>query len=116
MKETNCYNCGIRIWFDDDYYNTLVFTHKSFYCPNGHSQSFVGKTKDQLIIDGLKESMNRYITQKDKELFEKNREIIRLKENTFYCAKCYKFFTSKNNLNRHNNKIHENDKSKRCKK
>jgi hypothetical protein len=109
MKETNCYSCGVKIYFEDDYHQTLLSTHRTFYCLNGHPQNFVSKTQDQIIIQGLKESMNKYTAQKETELFEKNREIIKLREHTFHCSKCNRFFTSKNNLNRHS-KIHENDK------
>jgi len=40
MKETNCCTCGVRIYFDDDFYNTLRNKHQTFYCLNGHGQSF----------------------------------------------------------------------------
>ncbi len=40
-----------------DHHDRLVETHKSFYCPIGHSQSFVGKTKQEKEIESLERQL-----------------------------------------------------------
>jgi hypothetical protein len=51
MKDINCCECGVRIYFEDDYYDTLKNTKKTFYCLNGHSQVFISKTDAEIQKD-----------------------------------------------------------------
>lgn len=45
FSEITCANCGIVFCIEDDYVSILKKEHKTFYCPNGHAQSFVGETE-----------------------------------------------------------------------
>ena len=42
MTSIECCTCGIVFWAPDQYVTNLRETHQSFYCPNGHGQSFRG--------------------------------------------------------------------------
>lgn len=45
MKTTNCYSCGISFGMPDDYYDYRLQDHRTFWCPNGHSQSFLAESE-----------------------------------------------------------------------
>lgn len=97
MQETNCCICGVKICFDDGFYNTLKKTHKTFYCLNGHAQSFVAKSeaeKQKEICDIIKK-------ESDKRIDELEQEIESLRDKSIYCPTCKKFFKSTYALNRH---------------
>ncbi len=46
-----CIGCGVVFALPCVLRERLLESHKSFYCPNGHAQQFVGKTKDEEIAD-----------------------------------------------------------------
>ena len=107
MEETNCCECGVKIYFDDDFYNTLRKTHKTFYCLNGHSQSFVGKSeaeKQEEICNIIKQESN-------KKIDELKEEIQSLRDKSLHCSKCDKFFKSTYSLNRHIRNKHKAQKT-----
>ncbi len=39
-----CIQCGVGFAMDEDYYNNRRADKKSFYCPNGHAQHYLGET------------------------------------------------------------------------
>lgn len=43
----SCYSCGLLFAMTADYRNRKLEDHSSFYCPNGHSQGYIGETKEQ---------------------------------------------------------------------
>ena len=43
--EITCYKCHITFWITDAFDDQLRSCHNTFYCPNGHSFSYQGKTK-----------------------------------------------------------------------
>ena len=50
LEVQNCCTCGIQFGVPKDYDSRLRKTGKSFYCPNGHSQSYtVGETEEQKL-------------------------------------------------------------------
>ena len=53
-----CANCKVLFWVSEGHKDRLRSDKKSFYCPNGHSQSFVGK-KDSEIIDELRTELQK---------------------------------------------------------
>ena len=61
-----CINCGVVFALPCILREQLLENHKSFYCPNGHAQQFIGQTKDE-EIESLE---NDYIT-----LEEENRKL-----------------------------------------
>lgn len=45
MKNEECCNCGVIFGMTDYYYNQRREDHKTFYCPNGHGQSYTAETE-----------------------------------------------------------------------
>lgn len=41
MEYTNCSVCGDRIYFTEERHEALKTGKKSFYCPQGHGQSYI---------------------------------------------------------------------------
>jgi hypothetical protein len=58
-----CISCGIPFAIPVDYKEMLKQKHTSFYCPNGHSQYYSGKTQAELLAEKLKQKENE-IAQK----------------------------------------------------
>lgn len=44
-----CYSCGVLFAMAEDFYQHRLADRKSFYCPAGHSQAYVGKTDAQKL-------------------------------------------------------------------
>jgi hypothetical protein len=42
LVPVTCCSCGIPFGLPENHKTTLVNNHKSFWCPNGHSQHFTG--------------------------------------------------------------------------
>lgn len=74
----NCCNCGIPFMMPKYYNDRLVREPgTTFYCPNGHPQSYVGKTEAQK----LKEQMEKDRIQNEKDLeFLQNRLLDEMNE------------------------------------
>lgn len=73
VSQINCCTreCGIAFWIESDIKSMLISTKRSFYCPNGHGQSFVGESAADKIA--------RLEREKAQILREKNAEIAILK-------------------------------------
>jgi hypothetical protein len=51
VQQTCCKEgCGIAFWIEENYHDSLLVTKRSFYCPNGHSQSYTGESDKAKII------------------------------------------------------------------
>lgn len=57
----DCCNCGTPFAMTKELRDRRLEDHKSFYCPNGHSQSYTGKTEAQK----LREQLERMEIQRD---------------------------------------------------
>lgn len=53
-----CCNCGIPWLMPKNYRDMLVQTHDRFFCPNGHGQSYYGKTEAEKLKDQLRQKEN----------------------------------------------------------
>jgi hypothetical protein len=106
---TNCCECGVRIYMERDFKNTLINTHHAFCCINGHSQSFVGESD----ADKLKKvqtallDKNLEINALNHKIEEKERLIAKLPN--CYCTKCKLTLASPYSLKRHNKSKHSGD-------
>lgn len=73
-----CCNCGIP-FFMPNYHRKMLINNPgtSFYCPNGHSQHYTGKTESQKRIEQLEQSIKdeqeAYNRMSDAMLDEKNK-------------------------------------------
>ena len=47
IKQITCCNCGVIFWITQSHNSDLFRTKTTFYCPNGHSQSYVGETCEE---------------------------------------------------------------------
>ena len=48
-----CISCGVLFAIPVFLQDRLKDTHRNFYCPNGHSQHYVGKTEAQELAEKL---------------------------------------------------------------
>lgn len=48
LRGQTCVNCGVLFGTEVGYDNQRREDHKSFYCPSGHAQSYIGKTEAQI--------------------------------------------------------------------
>ena len=74
LKIHTCISCGITFAMPVEYDRRLNQTHESFYCPNGHSQNYVGQSD--------KEKLEQERRRHEQDLREKNTEIEKLKKNS----------------------------------
>ncbi len=49
----HCYKCGVAFGMTVDFQRRRLKDRKSFYCPSGHSQVYVGKTEQQKLKEKL---------------------------------------------------------------
>ena len=54
LESTTCYLCGIVFAFPADLMAKRRRDHETFYCPVGHSQAFIGKSKEERLEEELK--------------------------------------------------------------
>lgn len=64
-----CYSCGVLFAMPTDFYRNRQADKKNFYCPNGHSQHYVGKTPEQK----LREAEAQLTHLKDQQAAERRR-------------------------------------------
>ena len=49
----DCFNCGMLFAVTEQFDKARLADHQNFYCPNGHSQHYVGKTEAQELREQL---------------------------------------------------------------
>ena len=49
LYEISCCKCKVLFWVAKTHNNRLRKSHEFFYCPNGHSQSYVGDTCEEKL-------------------------------------------------------------------
>ena len=112
LAEIRCCKCGVFFWVDLYLQCELKNSHRSFYCPHGHSQSYVSKSeaerlREELIIkhgevQGLEASNKRLVN----DLLDKTKEIAKVKKRICagVCLECHRHFV---NLERHMKSKHK---------
>lgn len=65
----SCINCGIVFAIPEDFREKIIKSHKTFYCPNGHTMYYPGKTKEEVLSNALKQCKisNESYKRKNKE-------------------------------------------------
>lgn len=53
LRSQTCCECGVLFGLELGYDDRRREDHKSFYCPNGHSQHYTGKTAAQKLQEQL---------------------------------------------------------------
>ncbi len=51
LQEHSCSKCKISFWITVKHDKELQRCHNSFYCPNGHSQFYPGKTDAEKALE-----------------------------------------------------------------
>ncbi len=66
ITKIECCNCGVDFWVSEALRQNWLKTKETFYCPNGHGQSYCKSTADKLQ-EQLRDA-NLKINQKDLEI------------------------------------------------
>ncbi len=67
MQTETCCNCGTHFAMDIQIYKQRVEDHKSFFCPNGHSQHYVGETQADKLRKQLENEKRMHEWTKQRE-------------------------------------------------
>lgn len=76
-----CASCGVVFFLSEGHKSNLVSNKKTFYCPNGHTQSYTGKSLEKQLEEE-KAKCNRYsnyLDEQSKTINELQREKAKLK-------------------------------------
>jgi len=91
--EESCCQCGVLFAMTVDYKNRMreLAETRNFYCPNGHSQHYCGKSYDQQIAD-----LRLTVQQRDNLLSDerKSRERLERRVRQGVCLYCKRTFSN----------------------
>lgn len=75
IQETCCHeHCGIIFWITREQYDRLQSSKRSFFCPNGHSQSYTGEN-DKVKAIRLQNEKNALEREKNAEIARLQRDL-----------------------------------------
>jgi len=69
FEVVECCNCHVPFCITQEHNSDLLKSKRTFYCPNGHPQSYVGES-DKKIIGKLKQKINVCSIRKNELLSE----------------------------------------------
>ena len=49
ITKVTCFQCNVPFWLLDEHQEKLVKCKNIFYCPNGHTQSYVGESDKEKL-------------------------------------------------------------------
>ncbi len=58
LHEMNCCSCKILFWVSNRHNEQLRKSHETFYCPNGHAQSYLGESVDEKLKKSKRQLVN----------------------------------------------------------
>lgn len=107
-----CCACGVRFAIPTTLREQLRETHRTFYCPNGHGQSYSGKTKAERLAEELEQTKRALVQAEnarlalDRTLYHEVQAHTRLKKriDAGVCPCCNRTFA---NLARHMKTQHQ---------
>lgn len=85
LVQEKCITCGVIWGVPSDYQSRRKQDHNNFYCPNGHTQCYIGKSDAERLreeLDRVKAgnaSLHDVLTRKNEQLQEKDYRIRSLK-------------------------------------
>lgn len=96
----NCCNCGVAFAIPADMVRVLRETHRTFYCPNGHGQSYTAETQAERLAREFLKAKDAYAEQFRLQLLaeREQRERIQKRIGAGVCTCCNRTFQ---NLKRH---------------
>lgn len=65
MTAIICYKCGVRFEVPDNWHANRLKDHETFWCPNGHTQSFLAKSEAEKLKEQLESANRRESNLKD---------------------------------------------------
>lgn len=69
FEVVECCNCHVQFCMTQEHNRSLITNKETFYCPNGHPQSYTGKS-DRKVIGELKQKINFCSIRKNELLSE----------------------------------------------
>jgi len=104
--------CACSVWFamDGAFYDDALRlkSQRSFYCPNGHSQRFIGKRPEELLREENNRLQSRLLeTQSQKEAADRKLKRAEKRIHNGVCIHCNRSFS---NLLRHMDSKHADQK------
>ena len=93
FKTTHCITCGVVIAMVDKFYDRRLHDHKTYYCPSGHSQHFIGESEAAKNARLLREEQARHqrtLSRANDAERERNRLKKRVKAGV--CPCCHRTF------------------------
>ena len=70
---TNCYSCGTPFGVEKQLMANLRENHNTFYCPNGHAQSYVGKSEAEKLREQLSREQTSLAIERNLRLEAENK-------------------------------------------
>jgi hypothetical protein len=58
LYSITCYKCGIEFAVPNHWDNKRRDDHQTFWCPNGHPQSYVGKTQTERDLEAARQEVD----------------------------------------------------------
>lgn len=95
FTEVTCYQCGCLFALESQFNKYRINDKKSWYCPNGHSQSYVGETEAEKLKKELAQEISRRASAEARE-HAATRKLKRVSNGV--CSECNRSFV---NLQRH---------------
>ena len=82
IVEMNCCVCGCTFWVTQQHRTELISSKKSFSCPNGHSQSYVGESDKKKLANTIEELRHEKIRSEElkKELVDCKKKVRKKKK------------------------------------
>lgn len=105
FKEITCYSCGCLFALESEFNRYRVNDKKSWYCPNGHIQNYIGETEAEKLKKQLAAETSRRAAAEAREQAAE-RKLKRISNGV--CAECNRSFV---NLQRHMKTKHACKKS-----
>ncbi len=100
-----CCSCGVAFAIPTEMDSRLRKTHVSFYCPNGHAQSYRSQTEEERLQKALAaEKSRRVVAQQALASQTERLRLIEARVNAGVCPHCHRTFK---NVQRHMHSKHE---------
>jgi Zn-finger nucleic acid-binding protein len=82
FKIIECCNCGVLFAVSEELNKNLLRTKNTFYCPNGHPQSYTKSTEERLKeeYDAIIKRKNDYLDEKLTKMVSLKKEVLKLKK------------------------------------
>jgi hypothetical protein len=114
LEPVECYRCSVIFGLPSEFYRHRVEDHKDWYCPNGHSQQFIGETeaeKYKRLFNAAKDREAAARAERDQvqaSLTATKGVVTKLRKRaiTGTCAFCHRHFA---NVERHVANKHPNE-------